>query len=1349
VKPDQTKEETLFNAARALTDPKQRAAFLDAACQGAAELRQNIEALLAARAKADAYFDRGAQDPGLDLTRKDSGSSASTEPAQHEKPGDRIGRYKLREKIGEGGCGIVYVAEQEEPVRRRVALKVIKLGMDTRQVVARFEAERQALAMMDHPNIAKVLDAGATESGGPYFVMELVRGIRITDYCDQHKLSTRQRLDLFVLVCNAVQHAHQKGIIHRDLKPSNILVTLHDGVPVPKVIDFGIAKATEGRLTDLTVYTELHQFIGTPAYMSPEQAEMSGLDIDTRSDIYSLGVLLYELLTGRTPFDAKELLAAGLDEIRRTIREVEPPRPSTRLSTLAHGDLTTVAAAHGSEAPKLVSLIRGDLDWMVMKALEKDRTRRYETANGLAMDLQRHLNNEPVVARPPSALYRFQKLVRRNKLAFAAAGAIASVLVLGIVASTGQMVRATQAQRNEESQRQLAQAQTKLAEENRYKAVQNELEAERNLYAAHMNLAQQAWEENKIARLHQLLKETQDYADRGFEWYYWQRQTHLELRTLRGHLHRIFSAAFSPDSRRVVTGSEDHTAKVWDVATGRELFPLVGHKSWVGTTAFSADGRLILTDSVDQTAKLWDATTGRELHTFTGHLGPVSGAAFSPDGQRIVTGSWDHTAIVWEVATGRNLLTLDHDARISAVAFSPDGQRIVTGGGDPDFTAKIWDAMNGQRLLILPGHTNVVYSVAFSPSGQRIVTSSWDQSAIVWDAVSGQPLLTNKLHLHRIRSAAFSPDSQRIVTGSYDLSAKVWDADSGRARFTLKGHTEGIESVAYSPNGQWIATAGVDQTAKIWDASHDPEVLTLEGHTGPVRGVAFSPDCRRVVTASDDWTAKIWDAATGGELASLKGHTAGVRCAAFSPDGKRIVTGSADLTARVWDVATGRFLFLLPAHIARINSVAFSPDGQQIVTASADQTVKVWDAASALKLFAIPEQGAPIGAVGFSSNGKYLFTAGSDVRLWDSITGKLVRPFQRTAVSDPGIGIAVMRWEQNDRLGAGAAGFAAVSPDAKFLVGGNGPTADLWQLDSGRVVSRLEGHGSPIFCATFSPDGRRIVTGSGKRVAVNRSAETTAKLWDADTGRELLTFRGHTQAVYCVAFSPDGSRIVTGSGDTTAKIWQAATPEQVSTWQKEERTAKERLAAASRERERREDLQRAALAQDEGAIKQWLLLAPILPKNAETRTEAFEREITLREAQIKPRAGDKEIIDGRTFIWRAGRFEDCMINIDSWFGEMVPTSLAYAVCYVLAEADMSGLQIRMSGNQPKAYLNGTEVRVPFRWNFFVEDQNVVKDLGLNRGVNTVVLKFGGGVTSFRFTDGNGKPVKGIKVTLEP
>jgi hypothetical protein len=434
-------EDAIFFTALHMTDPEQRRVFLDQACMGNPALRSIVEEMISTQTDAEDLLERGRSafsllSDELPMPVLENDAAEEGPDAVDERIGTKIGPYKLLQKLGEGGCGVVYLAEQEKPVRRRVALKVIKLGMDTKNVIARFEAERQALALMDHPNIARVLDAGATETGRPYFVMELVRGVRITEYCDQNQFDTRQRLELFIQVCHAIQHAHQKGVIHRDIKPSNVLVTLHDGVPVPKVIDFGIAKAIEGKLTEQTLFTAYEQLIGTPAYMSPEQAEMSGLDVDTRSDIYSLGVLLYELFTGKTPFDQKEMMQSGVEGMRRTLREREPQRPSGILTTLHGTELTATAAHRHSDPPKLISLLKGDLDWIVMKALEKDRTRRYETANGLAMDVQRYLNNDPVVARPPSRLYRFQKLVRRNKIIFIASGLVLLSLVVGLGLST-------------------------------------------------------------------------------------------------------------------------------------------------------------------------------------------------------------------------------------------------------------------------------------------------------------------------------------------------------------------------------------------------------------------------------------------------------------------------------------------------------------------------------------------------------------------------------------------------------------------------------------------------------------------------------------------------------------------------------------------------------------------------------------------------------------------------------------------------------------------------------------------------------------------------------------------------
>lgn len=441
-------EEELFDRARLLSDPAERSRYLQESCGDDVGLRQRLEELLATEDEADAFFreTQSALDLPVPPEREAAGSTTATTPGE-EAIGTRIGRYKLVRKIGEGGCGVVYLAEQEEPVRRRVALKIIKLGMETRSVIARFEAERQALAMMDHPNIARVFDAGATDRGPPYFVMELVAGVRVTDYCDRHRLDHAQRLDLFIQICHAIQHAHQKGIIHGDIKPSNILVTTQDGVPVPKVIDFGISKATEARLTDAFFGTAFTQLVGTPAYMSPEQADLSPAGIDTRSDIYSLGVVLYELLTGKTPFDQAELLADGLEGLRRILREKEPPRPSARFQSLPPAEAIRTATARCTDPARLLAHLRGDLDWIVMKALEKDRQRRYETANGMAMDLRRHLDDEPVMARPAGWGYRFRKLVRRNRVVFLAGTAVALALLAGTATSTWLFLKEREARR--------------------------------------------------------------------------------------------------------------------------------------------------------------------------------------------------------------------------------------------------------------------------------------------------------------------------------------------------------------------------------------------------------------------------------------------------------------------------------------------------------------------------------------------------------------------------------------------------------------------------------------------------------------------------------------------------------------------------------------------------------------------------------------------------------------------------------------------------------------------------------------------------------------------------------------
>ena len=1130
-----------------------RSAYLNQSCQDDPALRVRIEQMLAVADHAEAFVaDPPDDEPFAHLPGITSAITAN--PAMAAPPrdivGQTIGRYRITERIGEGGFGEVYQAEQLQPVRRQVAFKIIKLGMDTKQVVARFEAERQALAMMDHPNIAKVHDAGTTDTGSalsrgrPYFVMEWVRGVRITEYCDQARLTTRERIQVVIQVCQAIQHVHQKGIIHRDIKPSNILVTDQDGVPLPKVIDFGIAKAMLGPLTDATLVTQLHQFIGTPAYMSPEQADMcpdGSADIDTRSDIYSLGVLLYELLTGHTPFDSQELMSSGFDAMRRTIRDKDPPRPSTRLFALKGDDRTTTSLRRSVEFQHLVHLLKGDLDWIVMKCLEKDRQRRYDTAQELAADLQRHLDNEPVLARPPSALYKFRKAWQRNKLTYSAGMAVALALFAGTVVSTWQAVEATKARRAEYDQRTAAQsAQTNAVQQQR-KAEAETQRAEAALtrsewlvYAGNLRLAQYDFEAANGGLALHYLSECQPEL-RGWEYHHLSSRFDA-LATFRAHDRAVSSIAFSPDQRRFATGSEDGTARIWDAASGREIRVLNCTRDFVLSVAFAPDGQRLATaggpwgdGQMTGVLKVWDAETGHLQLELAGHEYCVWSVAFSPDDRFIASsaGGWAYgpgEVILWDAQTGERIRHMvGHTHSVKAVAFSPDSRALVTGSWDG--SAKVWNTADGTLLHHLSANNGELWGVAFSPDGRRIASCGVGATT-VWDAVTGAKLLTLEEHQHTVRGVAFSPDSQRIATGTLDQTIRVWDAQTGREQLVLKGHAGIVRSVAFTPDGRHILSGSEDRTAKLWDAVAGQAPPTLIGHTEYVNDIAFSPDSQTLVTASGDGTAKLWEARTGRPLGSFGtwakiATVGGLRSAAFSPDGHHLATAGDDATAKVWDLATGRLRLSLP-HTNVVSSILYSPDGHRLITAvgvwdvghPTPSDAAVWDAATGRQLHTMPHPRVVLG-VGISLDGRLIATACADglARLWDASNGRHITtleghtgPLQEVAFSHVG------RW------------IATASEDK---------TCKVWDVRTFRHLMTLAGHTAPVRCVTFSPDDSRIVTGSDDR---------SAKVWETTTGMEVLSLRDQPSQVFSVAFSPDGQRLATGIAgrNGTARLWSAA-----------------------------------------------------------------------------------------------------------------------------------------------------------------------------------------------------------------
>jgi serine/threonine protein kinase/WD40 repeat protein len=1113
-------EETLFH--QVVEKPaEERPAFLNSACGGDTALRQRIERLL-----------RAYESPGSFLQLPAPDVSGTTDDAVIEAPGTVIGSYKLLERIGEGGFGLVFMAEQMQPVRRKVALKILKPGMDTRQVVARFEVERQALAIMDHPNIAHVLDGGETASGRPFFVMELVRGIPIIDFCDQNQLSIRERLDLFVSVCHAVQHAHQKGIIHRDLKPSNLMVTMHDNRPVVKVIDFGIAKATGQQLTEKTLFTNFAQMVGTPMYMSPEQAQMSGLDIDTRSDIYSLGVLLYELLTGTTPFDKERLRTAAYDELRRIIREEEPPMPSTRLSTLGMAAVSTVSSNRQSDPVRLRQLFRGDLDWIVMKCLEKDRNRRYETANGLAMDIHRYLNDEPVVACPPSAIYRLRKHARRNKVALVTTGLVAGVLLLGSIVSIWQAIRANQAE-------SLAVSRLKEADSARQVAVSERDRAEHRLFEARLAQARasrwsrqvgQRFESWKaVAEAATLARELKLQSERlmelrdeavaclaladvrtvGKEWEglppgssghvtFDADLEHYARSDLKGNISirgvsddrelavlpsggasGAGAMTFSPDGRWIAVRhwhplpGQSTNFRMWDWRSRACVFQPTF--SVDGTLAFSPDSRHLALGHDSDHLTIHEVPTGREEKQIRLGLKPYA-LAFHPNGSRLAVASYAGQEIqIRDMASGDLLQKWSAPAGVFHIAWHPDG--VLLAAGCRDHCAYLWDPATGLQHGVMHGHQNSVVSLAFAPTGNTVVSEAWDGTSRFWDLATGRELLRLAGSLSH-----FSRDGQRLIsrTGS---KLTVLDVGLGWECRTLprSRHAPGevVCHGGFSPDGRWLAV-GTSAGVRLWDM-----VLGTENAFLPVSStldVKFHPSGGDLFTAGQAGLYR-WPWHTHADSGSLE----------IGPARKLDVTGPLE------DISLDR--------VGRIVTVVARG-------ASGGGRVLSLEKTEANKALELNHQNAVCAAT--SPNGEWVATGtheGFGVKVWDARSGELLRDLN------------------TDKLTPTTTTTVTVSPDGRWLVTGTSAAFDIWKAGSWELAHhiRREPGGVTVGSAAFSPDSKILA------IAFSGSV---VRLIDVATNRPLARLQPpDADTIAWLAFSPDGSQLAVATGADVIRLW--------------------------------------------------------------------------------------------------------------------------------------------------------------------------------------------------------------------